>query len=821
MFELYIIPIVLLVLLLIWFVYSRQLQNLIRPVKFFAECTGAPNYIVGTTSGSPLSDLGSHCGFKAVPDKRPAACSALFATVASFGAGRLYDFAACLHSDNGSVYFKTPQSRKVCFHPYFVEEEARDGNFLLNSRLFFIQPNLAVLETEWEATGEVKNEPARVKPAFFLLPIRGRDLENPYPHFNGFTFFKKKGRGIQLSSYHRLPGLKMYAYFLPSTGGYAGRKEIQAEWAELKPGQKLSWSVVISFSADGDSRVVERAERAHRNLDRLKACSKQRWSRFEERLPVPYESARESARTTLKLAAWALQNNLYFPRGKMKGWGSVPAKVYFPFIWGWDTPQHVLGLSEWNPPKAGEVLLTQLEGNFFAPREARFKLKIRGITFLSGTQCNLIPSKLDDQLRGVLDFYSQPPLQSWAAVRVYERFRDPGAKRLFLEQVLPPLRENLSWWEESRKLKNGFFSYINGLESGLDDSPRFYPPSFLPSFIIGLVPRFFSAVDLNCWIFQSYINVAYLCRKAGLEEEADEYQKRGCELKERIDSELWNSDHEAWLDLRNGKFIEVITPSVWWPAFVGATASLDKVRAVIEKYLLNPNKFWGMHGIPSVAFDDKSYNSRKDGYYWRGQIWMINNYTALEVLHRFGYADEARELHKRVIRTLYNSQGLYETYNGETGEIGWSSRGPGDPAVMQFGMSSAWATQIVFCRYQHFRYLFEDTKELSGHVQWATTFNRMPELSPPSVEESPQDAILKVNVYGEHAYNVPKLILKSNDGRPLLESSLLNLRFENPAGCFDQNCTIEFTWRGESYRVKLNTNYQLRPFAQSGKISSA
>ncbi len=821
MFQLYLIPVALIVVLFFWFVYSRQLQNLVRPERFFADYTGAPDYVVGTTSGSPLSDLGSHCGFKAVHDKRPASCSALFATIASFGAGRLYNFAACLYNDQGSVYFKNPQSRNIHLKPYCIEEQARDGSFILNSRLYFVQHNLAVFETEWELEDTAGSSAATVKPACFMLPTLGRDLENPYPHFNGFTFFKARGRGLQLSSCHRLPGLKMYAYFLPSSGSYTGKKEMQGEWVELKPGQKETWSVLIAFSADGDYSLVKRAERACRNLYRLKTGTQKRWARFEERLPVPYEANKEPARATLKLAAWALQNSLYYPRANMKRWGSVPAKVYFPFFWGWDTPQHVLGLSEWNPRKAGDVLLTQLDGNCFAPRKARFKLKIKGITFLSGTQSNMIPSKLNDYLRGVLDFYSQPPLQSWAAVRVYERFENAGFKNEFLKEVLPPLRENLAWWEESRQLKNGFFSYINGLESGLDDSPRFYPPSFLPSFIIGLVPRFFSAVDLNCWIFQSYTNVAYLCKKAGLEKEANEYLERGSVLKDKIDSELWDPANQAWLDRRNGKFIEVFTPAVWWPAFVGSVTSLDKIRSVIEKYLLNPDKFWGPHGIPSVAFDDKSYNSRKDGYYWRGQIWMINNYTALEVLFRFGYVEEALELHKRIIRTLYASRGLYETYNGRTGEVGWSSRGPGDPAVMQFGMSSAWATQISFCRYQHFRYLFKDTKELKGHIQWATTFDHDPGLSPPSVEESPENAVLKVNIPGEQTYDVPMLWLKSNDGRPLLESSFLSLRFENPAGCLPRDCSIEFTWRGDRYTVRLNTNYQLRPFAQSGKLSSA
>ncbi len=804
-------------LLLAWFIYRRQLQNLIRPIKYYADISGSPNYVAGSTSGSPLSELGSHCGFKSVADSKMAGCSALFAAVTSFGAGRIYDFGACLYDGQGRKYFKTTDSRQVHLRPNLIEEQSGDGCYLMNSRLYFLQHNLALWETEWE----VQSGEARVKPACRLLPVQGRDLENPYPHSNGFTFFRETNRGLQFSNYHRVPGQKLHAFFLPENGGSSGKKELQGGWIDLKAGEKRSWSVVISFSADSANRTVVRAERALRNLEGLKKAAEERWDKFEKALPVPYQEKSEQARATLKLAAWALENSLYKPRKKMRRLGSVPAKVYFPFIWGWDTPQHVIGLSEWSPKKAGDILLTQLDGNYYAPREARFKLKIKGITFLAGAQRNLIPSKLDDSLRGVLDFYSQPPLQSWAAVRVYERLRNPEQKAVFLGEVLPPLLENLRWWEENRKLRNGFFSYINGLESGLDDSPRFYPPSFLPSFIIGVIPRFFCAVDLNCWLYQSYTNAAYLTEEAGRTEEAARYRTRGRELKKRIDQELWSEEHQAWLDRRNGKYIEVFTPSAWWPAFVGAVSDSKKARAVIEKYLLNPDKFWGRYGIPSVAFDDPSYNGIKDGYYWRGQIWMINNYSALEVLYRYGYEKEAELLHNRVLETLYRSGGLYETYNAVSGAIGWSSRGPGDPAVMQFGMTSGWATQVVFYRYQHFRYIFPDTKELSGHIQWAAPPDREPVLSPPSVETEPGQAVLMVDVPREHVYNIPKLFLESSDGRPLLESTLLKLSFEDVVGFSGQAAVINFTWKGEKFELRPGRSYQLKPFARSGKLSYA
>ncbi|MDW7730030.1 MAG: trehalase family glycosidase [Bacillota bacterium] len=813
----YVIPTIIaaLLLYLIWLIYRKQFQNLVRPLKYKFSYSGGPPYIAGSTNGSPLSDLGSHCGFKAVPERSAACSSALFATVTSFGAGRLCDFAVCLHTDQGSKLFDRPRTRKVHFQPYCIEEEAADGEITLRSKLFFLQNNLALLDITWET----EENDIKVKPELKFKPISGRDLENPYPHFNGFTFYREAGSGLQLSNYHRWPGQKVHAFFLASNGGRTGHKEIEGVWFDLSPAHSLNWSVVISFSADGDNKVVARAERAMRCLEKLKSGSIRRWNQFESRLPVPAAADMEQTKGAFRLAAWSLQNSLYYPRGSMTGWGSVPAKVYFPFIWGWDTPQHVIGLSEWNPKKAGEILLTQFSVNSKAPEKRNFKLKAGGITIISRAVRNQIPSKLDDSLRGVLDFYSQPPLQSWAAVRVYERLKKPEDKVEFLRKVLPPLQGNIRWWEDNRRLGSGFFSYINGLESGLDDSPRFYPPSFLPSFIIGLVPRLFCAVDLNCWLYQSYTNASYLAGEAGLIKEASTYKTRAAELSEKIDNELWSPEHDAWLDRQNGKFIEVVTPAIWWPAFVGASKNLSKIRAVIERYLLKKDKFWGEYGIPSVAYDDHSYNSRKDGYYWRGQIWMINNYAALELLYRFGYEREAAELHERIMKTIFTSQGLYETYNANTGVIGWSSRGPGDPAVMQFGMSSAWATQIVFYRYQHFRYIFPDTNRIEGHIQWATTFDRVSALSPPCAEENPCEAIMQVSTNGSHHFNLPKIRLASSDNRALLKSEQLRLRFEDPNGFTGSEGKVTFIWKGEAFEVSLARDYCFRPEDQNNKMS--
>ncbi len=73
---------------------------------------------------------------------------------------------------------------------------------------------------------------------------------------------------------------------------------------------------------------------------------------------------------------------------------------------------------------------------------------------------------------------------------------------------------------------------------------------------------------------------------------------------------------------------------------------------------------------------------------------------------------------------------------------------------------------------------------------------------------------------GKISYNVPRIILNSGDGKPLLESMHLRLRFEDSNGFVGQDDLIDFIWRGEKFQVRPGKDYHLKPFASSGKISS-
>jgi hypothetical protein len=140
---------------------------------------------------------------------------------------------------------------------------------------------------------------------------------------------------------------------------------------------------------------------------------------------------------------------------------------------------------------------------------------------------------------------------------------------------------------------------------------------------------------------------------------------------------------------------------------------------------------------------------------------------------------------------------------------------------MQFGMSAAWATQILLHRYQHFCYIFPHTEQLSGHIQWATTFEDLPLTSPPGAGAVTEKAVLQVQLPGSNAFAVPHIFIKSCDGKPLLASSLLKIRFADPASSVEPHTKISFSWLGESHTLEPGIEFLLRPAALTEKLVRA
>jgi len=107
----------------------------------------------------------------------------------------------------------------------------------------------------------------------------------------------------------------------------------------------------------------------------------------------------------------------------------------------------------------------------------------------------------------------------------------------------------------------------------------------------------------------------------------------------------------------------------------------------------------------------------------------------------------------------------------------------------------------VFKRYQHFRYIYPETRAIEGYIQWAAEAEAIPALSPPSAEVKPKNAILQVNANDGQQYQVPRITLESLDRKPLLKAERMKLKIENPKGLSISDSLIKFYWKEKEYSV--------------------
>lgn len=732
--------------------------------------SGAPSYVAETTVGSPMSDYGSHFGVKAMLGERRAGSLAHYLSTTSMNTGML-DRSTVVVSEGNREYFAPAFERHVRFLPYAIDDVSMDNGMRLETECFFAQTDVLVLAVALTNEGIT---PRSLKASLCFeadWDILGRGSEGSFPHLElGGVTAHKRGTGVILTNYFRFPG--------PSVGRTVGcsspirhvkgnvfqdsyRLVLEGDPVRLAPGESMRRTYTIALVDDDKAEPLAPDHTAHE----LRQKTILNWQSFFDALPRPH-STDPQALEMYRLAATALRMNLYAPRNAGQSWNSVPAKVHFNYFWGWDTPLQVLGQAEWSPTLGWDGLQTQLA------RAGK----------------GWIPNRIDDAGTASASWVSQPPVQAWAAWQTWLRESAAEARGRYAASAVGPLTNNVIWWQEHRKGPYGLACYKNGLESGWDDSPRFYDISLIRN-MVAILPRKTAAIDLNCWLYQTLDLSSRMADSLGDGHKAAEARENANDLARKVEDHMWSSTKGAWADLDRWGRERPVGSAAWWPLFVGLTRSEERARLLVEKHLLNPASFNGEYGIPTTPFNDSRFNHREDGYYWRGQVWLVPNYAALVALYRYGYEREAETLAQKLIRLTEGKGGLYETYNSRTGEVGRGSAGYGEAAAFQFGMTSALMMEILLHRYQEERFIMPGEKELSGYVRY---------LTPLSGGTWP--AFIEVAEPGE---NVPYAVIRSADGLSLDASHQLEMTFTDPYGNCKSN-SVRVLWAGEEYRVKLN-----------------
>jgi hypothetical protein len=700
-----------------------------RPIE---ECpiaaSGWPYYMAGITVGGPISDFGSHAGLKAAVtpagrasgrDLLEAAHYAAFTTVAS-------------RIDRSRLRFEGARLARTAieFAPWGWRETARDGDLEAEGRVATIAEDAFLFAATLENRGAA---PLLLTPRFELLddPDPAHEAQQPLRFSRpGRVRAALDGAGLARVAFRRKTGPGPLAFDAtrfarsfrasfgpPRLARLRGRFHVALAGVPfaLAPGARAEVFVVEGAGeneAEAD-RALARGEAALEAAGRPAALFERiaaDWARHLAALPAPADLAPEDRRT-LELAATGLRMSAFAPRGRMPCRATLPSKVHFNLFAAWDLAFQALGLAEWDLPLAKETLTCLLT----AQRRSGI------LAYAFGP--DMAP------FHPMLETISQPPAVALALREVFER--DGARDRAWLAPLYERLARYARWWEEARDLdRDGLFSYRCAFESGWDDTPRIPNPRVPPiraldldlANLSGLAPAHsIAAVDLNSWMFILYESLGALAEHLGRDEEAAIASGKARALGERVEAVLWDEEAGAYFDREIGpggapaRFMRAVTPALAWPLFAGIARDRGRVRRVVERHILDPEELWGdpengaapRFPVPTVAYRDPSYNRADDGYYWRGQVWLVPCFAVLVGLHRYGYAAEAATLRRRVLRLLAGAcaGGLFENYDALTGAVGFGSgslSGAGEPACFQIGLTTATAALVALRSYERF-----------------------------------------------------------------------------------------------------------------------
>jgi len=763
--------------------------------------SGEPFYLENLTIGSPVSDYGSHFGVKASVDNdgdnyprfdsperinaRNFLNLAHYSTVTSFYGQVDQSYFWFEETFPGSTeHLKPAENRAIQFFPYGWTETASDSTISATGKVLTIGTDTFLLYVNVK---NISTNSITISPHFTILKdsdpqregtnVPGSSFGNcsSYdmdPVNNDLSFICDGTRDSKNIKFVRAIKSSEQVLSQNLTGGVQYIFDIELGSTTLNQNESHEITLVIGYSVEGDA-LNDAKNLAVQGWSKIQSAGganalinsiSQEWSNFFDNLPVPHTVDSRYIKL-YRLSATALRMNIYKRRNLMPLDCSVPAKSHFNFFWAWDTPFQTLGQSEWNLQLAKDNLTTQFAGQ---------------------NSDGMIRMVIDDNLAS--NFWpnlTQPPVQGWAIKKIAEM--DGFTDIDWLNGVYEKSKKYLKFWEDNRDSDgDGLFEFVNGLETGWDDTPRFHCPK-KTNVCIALIDTI-DSVDLNSWLYIYYKSMEELAEKLGFEDDRKDFRDRAETLRKNISEKLWDDGSGAFFDRElvspdSHEFIRVITPEIAFPLFAGAERDVKRVRRIIEEHILNPQEFWGDYPIPTVAYNSPEYDHDDDGYYWQGQIWLMTVYSTLTALYRYGYEEEAGELKKRVLDMMFNANpgGIHETYDALTGRIGWGAGsngyfgGIGEPSAFQFGWSSAFTMEMLLDRYQRERFLMPDDVSITGFVKSITDIRS----GSPYIEMDSQE------------YETPYIELKSASNEAIVNSKSIYLEVNDPFNIFNADATFK------------------------------
>jgi glycogen debranching enzyme len=262
------------------------------------------------------------------------------------------------------------------------------------------------------------------------------------------------------------------------------------------------------------------------------------------------------------------------------------------------------------------------------------------------------------------DFSPNPPMPAVAEL-CFARLTGDVQR---LAAVYPVLVGFHRWLQANRRLADGTY-WTDGLANGLDNSPSLgegYP-------------------DLTAQMAHAAECLAIIADAIGKPAEAGQWRAEQQEIGAACNAKLWSAELQFYAtSLVGGGHNPNKVVTGFWPLWAGIVPA-ERI-APLARQLLDPQSFWRLHPVPSLAADSPSF--RPGGDYWLGSVWAPTNTMVVKGFQRVGRIDLARQVtikHLQAMLQVFDANGvIWENYSSDRFERGsrsgpdysWSISGP-------------------------------------------------------------------------------------------------------------------------------------------------
>ncbi len=426
----------------------------------------------------------------------------------------------------------------------------------------------------------------------------------------------------------------------------------------LQPNETIELKHLESYFFT-QKELIEKQDALANYLADPKQVLKENTNRWSTYLAKVLSSPNELMDSALyqKLAVKCIQtltSNWRSPAGALKHNGVFPSAAYHGFygFWSWDSWKHVAALSKFNPELAKESMRSMFQ----------FQNKygmVADCVYYDSTENNWRDTK--------------PPLAAWAVWNIFEQSNDT----VFVKEMYPKLTNYHNWWYMHRDAnKNGLCEYgsTDGTliaakwESGMDNAIRFDKSSLIKS-----GPEAWSmdqeSVDLNVFLQKEKEYLGKLAGVIGKTRDVENFQKSARALVSRINDYFWSAENAYYLDynFKTKKHIDGFGPEGWLALW---TQVADKGKAeAVKNIMMDTARFNTKVPLPTIDASHKDFNPLEG--YWRGPVWIDQQWFGIVGLKNYGYLKESEKLRDKFFN---NAEGLLsdgpirENYHPLTGK---------------------------------------------------------------------------------------------------------------------------------------------------------